>query len=504
MASPGKQNSVYAEDVKPVCKNGSRNVDLPQSDDQVKVTVYAYDFEGLAHVELFIDFGDGFKTSAMNDDGVNGDEAAGDSVYTVVLPAYPHGTCVKYYAVATDNMGQSDSWPNDAPEKFHAFTVNYTPPALFITEVLASNKTGLVDEFGENDDWFELYNADDFSVNLEGMYVSDALNSSKMFELPSIVLDPGEYVVIWADNDEEQGTLHANFKLSTDGESIALFETIEHGNVLVHGWKFGLMSPDVSMGIVGANENAPEYLVSPTPGSDNSTSDLFSPVCINEFQCTSYFGGVDDWVEIYNRGSEPYDLSGCFISDERHNNTKWSFPEGTVLNPGDFLVVYEDVLKFGFSSEGDDVIMLTAADSSTGLDFYDFGVQSPDISEGRFPDGSSHRQYFDTPTKGEANITLTDVVNEIQSVPNEYTLWQNYPNPFNPSTTISFSLPSTSQVSLKIYNMIGQLMITLVDEQLSQGYHEFQWQAANLPSGIYYYTLRSGSFSQTKRMILLK
>jgi len=77
-----------------------------------------------------------------------------------------------------------------------------------------------------------------------------------------------------------------------------------------------------------------------------------------------------------------------------------------------------------------------------------------------------------------------------------------YPNPFNPSTTISFSLPATSKVSLKIYNTVGQLMTTLVDEQLSQGNHEFQWQAANMSSGIYFYTLTSGSFSKTKRMIL--
>ena len=85
-----------------------------------------------------------------------------------------------------------------------------------------------------------------------------------------------------------------------------------------------------------------------------------------------------------------------------------------------------------------------------------------------------------------------------------FTLEQNYPNPFNPSTTIRFNLPATSKATLKIYNVVGQLIATLVDQQLSQGYHELQWRADNIPSGIYFYSLKSGSFAETNRMILLK
>ena len=73
-----------------------------------------------------------------------------------------------------------------------------------------------------------------------------------------------------------------------------------------------------------------------------------------------------------------------------------------------------------------------------------------------------------------------------------------------PTTTIRFSLPATNQVSLKIYNIAGQLITTLVDQQLSQGYHEFQWEAVNLPSGVYFSTLEAGSIRITKKMILAK
>ena len=89
-------------------------------------------------------------------------------------------------------------------------------------------------------------------------------------------------------------------------------------------------------------------------------------------------------------------------------------------------------------------------------------------------------------------------------LPNEFKLEQNYPNPFNPSTTIRFSLPAANQMSLKIYNMTGQLVATLVDQQLSQGDHEFQWRADNMSSGIYYYSLESGAYRVARKMILMK
>jgi hypothetical protein len=226
-------------------------------------------------------------------------------------------------------------------------------------------------------------------------------------------------------------------------------------------------------------------------------------VCINEFQSTSDFGGPDDWVEIYNRGAAAYDLSGCFLSDQRGANTKWTFPQGTVLNPGEFLVIYEDALKFGFSSEGANVIMLTAADSTTGLDFYDFGPQRPDRSEARHPDGVAIWS-IGTPTKGSPN-GLSGIRSDNPLLqPGEITLSANYPNPFNPETAISFSLPSRQRISVKIYNSMGQETATLADRFFEQGSHELTWRASGLPSGLYFYTLTGEGIRKTKNMVLLK
>ncbi|MBU0713039.1 lamin tail domain-containing protein [bacterium] len=503
--TPGAVNSVLTDNVQPVCKDGHRNIDLPESSDEVIVSVLAFDPEELLKVELMLNTGSGYSAVLMNDNGTGSDAVAGDSIFSAAIPAQSNSTLVKYYAVATDNVSQIDTWPNEAPQNYHAYTVGYKPPKLRVTEVLAINDHVITDGAGEYDDWFEIHNEDNITVNIAGMFVSNSLGNSREFQLPSRNLVPDEYLLIWADNDEDQGSLHANFKLSSSGEDVALFESIDHGNVLIHGWKYGVMSPDISMGFIPGNANAPEYLRNPTPNDSNEDSDIYSDICINEFQTTSNFGGPqDDWVEVYNRGSVAFNLSGCFLSDERSNNTKWTFPANTILEPGAFLTVYEDVLGFGFSSEGDDVIMLTSADSTTGLDFFDFGPQLPDHSQGRYPDGSSFWAFFNTPTKSESNTNPSTINDNQETLPEKINLHANYPNPFNSQTTVIFSLPKATWIRLVVYDISGREVDILKDNIGSSGINRIIFSADHLSAGLYFYCLTAGDFSQTRKMLLIK
>jgi hypothetical protein len=93
---------------------------------------------------------------------------------------------------------------------------------------------------------------------------------------------------------------------------------------------------------------------------------------------------------------------------------------------------------------------------------------------------------------------------EVNFRPTAFSLAQNFPNPFNPSTTISFDLPSQSFVSLKIFDLIGREVATIVSEELSAGSHSRQWNATGMPSGVYFYRLQAGSFTGTKKLLLLK
>jgi len=85
-----------------------------------------------------------------------------------------------------------------------------------------------------------------------------------------------------------------------------------------------------------------------------------------------------------------------------------------------------------------------------------------------------------------------------------YSLQQNYPNPFNPSTVIGYQLPVSSDVTLKVYDLLGREITTLVDEYKPAGNYEVEFNAANLPSGVYFYQLKAGSFVETKKMILIR
>ncbi len=96
-------------------------------------------------------------------------------------------------------------------------------------------------------------------------------------------------------------------------------------------------------------------------------------------------------------------------------------------------------------------------------------------------------------------------IEEISSItPRDYNLSQNYPNPFNPSTTINFSLPNNEFVTLKVYNILGSELATLVNRELTAGSYEFDFNASNLASGIYFYELKAGNFAEIKKMNLLK
>jgi hypothetical protein len=106
------------------------------------------------------------------------------------------------------------------------------------------------------------------------------------------------------------------------------------------------------------------------------------------------------------------------------------------------------------------------------------------------------------------DTTLTDVDDELNSLPTEYKLEQNYPNPFNPSTRISWQSPVGSWQTLKVYDVLGREVTTLVDEFRNAGSYEVEFNATscikNPASGIYFYQLKAGGYVETKKMLLIK
>jgi cytochrome c551/c552 len=101
------------------------------------------------------------------------------------------------------------------------------------------------------------------------------------------------------------------------------------------------------------------------------------------------------------------------------------------------------------------------------------------------------------------NSTSVDNLTDVMPV-HSFDLKQNYPNPFNPSTTFSFNLPSKSFVSLKVFDMRGREIETIISEEMSAGSYTRQWKAVNMPSGVYFYRLQAGLLTESRKLVLLQ
>jgi hypothetical protein len=170
----------------------------------------------------------------------------------------------------------------------------------------------------------------------------------------------------------------------------------------------------------------------------------------------------------------------------------------------------EVTMSWDLSSLPETVTSLTLTDNTSGSSFNldeQSEVTFTTVEKGSFPAyGSGGVNIY--PEVGESQFTLTvaygsaGVVDE--PVPTEFALYSAYPNPFNPSTMISFDVPELQNVSVKIFNITGQLIETLINGNIESGKHKVLWDAGNLPSGIYFVQLKSGDKTINQKLTLLK
>lgn len=163
------------------------------------------------------DWQDAFEKMEMFDDGLHGDGAAGDLVYGVSIPLTTKD--IQYYIYA-DNANAGKFSPERAEHEFYNLMINSN---VVINEIMPANVLTIADQDGEFDDWIELYNTTASAIDLSGYYLSDRPNANPlMWQIPEgTSIEPNGYLIIWADEDTAQTGLHANFKLSSSGESVA-------------------------------------------------------------------------------------------------------------------------------------------------------------------------------------------------------------------------------------------------------------------------------------------
>jgi len=221
---------------------------------------------------------------------------------------------------------------------------NSTAATLVINELMANNTGSVRDQDGDDDDWIEIYNYGDSSVNISGMYLTDDQSASAGWRVPVnnpavTTIAPKGFLLLWADDETNEGVLHASFKLSSDGDNIRLFAA--DGRTLIDEVTFGPQAEDRSYGRLPDGSDKWQTLAVPTPGKSNSSAPI--SVVITEIMYHPYHSDTGpenigaEYIELFNRGAEPVSLSGWRIN----NGVDFVFPDVT-LGAGEYLAVAAD------------------------------------------------------------------------------------------------------------------------------------------------------------------
>ncbi len=227
---------------------------------------------GISGVNLYYATGlvGNFTVTPMYDDGAHDDGASGDGLFGAQIPGYAAQTFVRYYIEAiADNTAHSASYlPTGAEHDIFIYTVveSFASNGVVINEILASNDMGQTDEAGEHEDWIELYNTNDFEVDLSGFYLSDNNTVPDKWQVPAgTVLPADSYLIIWADEDKDDGPYHASFKLSVGGESLLFSDS---GLNVVDQMEFGAQTID--MGYARIPNGTGDFVIQPTTFNANN------------------------------------------------------------------------------------------------------------------------------------------------------------------------------------------------------------------------------------------
>ncbi len=349
-------------------------------------------------------------------------------------------------------------------------------------------------------DWIELYNPANTSVDISGykIYDSGGQGGTKAKkEIPANTTIPakGFYVVT------TDGSGASDFGLSSSGEQVWLEN---NSGTVIDNVTFPTMSETQTYGR--------EYYGTTWALQNTMTKNLSNSIIVmNEIY--SRGGGTvhpdPDWIELYNASTAAVDISGYKIYDSGGNGgtkPKMTIPNGTSIAAKGFYVVVTDISTsvnpagFGLSSSGEEVWL----ENSTGvvIDNYTFGAMAETQTFSRVPNGGTF-YLVNALTKGTDNQSTVGIEKETE-IPSGYALLQNYPNPFNPTTTITYQLPKEGFVELKVFDAVGREVALLVSEVKPAGSHQVNFNAGRLASGVYLYSLKTASFSQVKKLMLLK
>ena len=300
----------------------------------------------------------------------------------------------------------ANQWQQPSQAAVWNWTIDNSQPRILINEVSANS-------FGS--DWIELYNDSASLVSLAGMSITDnSDNPSKYVFGAGVTIGSGEYIVLYADNDPITGEISLGFELSASGEGVYLYDSSTN---LIDSIGFGSQIAGKSIGRTGPGRTW--TLNVPTPGADNivyQTGDV-NNLNINEWLANSDNEFGDDFIELYNPGNLPIDISGVYITDNPINQqTKHPFANLSFIDGFGLLVLTADSSDnpghVNFRLDADQEFIALLDPSLNEIDKVLYMPQITDVSQGANPDGSDQFLFFANPTPKALNVE-TIVISEI-------------------------------------------------------------------------------------------
>ncbi|NOX17018.1 MAG: T9SS type A sorting domain-containing protein [Chlorobi bacterium] len=449
-------NPVYPDDIKygdvipPDISNITRDKGLVGYGDEVNVSADILDADGIVNSAKIM-----YKVNGGELQEADMALTAGNT-YIGTLPAFNDSTIVSFYIMAEDNDGALSYNPSDTLNGVYFYYV--LDRDLTIQDVQRS-------PFGSG---YSAYN--NFEVTVSGVVTADTSD---------ITADGGRVYIQngtgpWS-GIKLFGTEIYNLQ---KGDEVTVTGTVRESYGLTQ--IEGLDTPE-SIVVNGTTDVPEPYMISTEEIDFSSNGDLpaesYESVLIKYENVTVVDENADGDPGPGVNGNRNY--GEMVVQDNSGEGTRVELQDGN-----------NDYHNFWDASLENEPIRIRTwnhFDELVGVLYYAFG-------------------NFKLVPRTNADFVgfVTGVDDEEIASAETYSLKQNYPNPFNPTTIIEFTIPQNGFVSLKIYNLLGEVVAQLVNEELSSGVHHVQFNAANLPSGIYFYRMKAGDFIDAKKLVLLK
>ena len=453
-SSAYKLEPLYMWDIKwgagpPAISNVTRDIAAPTSSDGVTVSAnFATNLE-ISEAAIYYDVVTGGSSSGYTK--VTMSNTTGDT-FEGVIPAQAAGAFVNYYLVGTDTEDQSTMSPSDIEVQNYCYPVS--DGAMVIKDVQAT-PWPLADSPMEG-----------FDVTLTGFLTIDTTNSN-IFEAYTMQDEEDIWGGIF---------LFGISRILERGDEVTVSGTITDYN---SDWLFKwgnntvMLVDEVTVNSSGNSVSAME-VESAVLNDDTTSAEQYEGVLVR--LSNAELISVNSYDVTFDDGSGPCLVDGDFMVDGDQDEN----PVFYINSDDDYLVAFGDTIRPG------DIV-----NNIQGVFTYSFGTFKISVRDGN--DWG----------------TTVGINPDHETLPLSYQLKQNFPNPFNPETKIYFEIPKAHDVSIVIYNMLGQKVRTLVNDNFKAGQHVVNWNGTNdhgvrMSTGVYFYRIKAGDFIASKKMLMLK